>query len=73
MTGRIPRLPMVVSFHPETGLIIPVSVVDEVSFLLKMAKIRDPMVATEEASAYVALSMKKESDSLSSLEGADKT
>lgn len=46
VTGGVRGLPTVVSFNPETGLIVPVSGLDKVCVVLKLTPIRDLMVAT---------------------------
>lgn len=46
MTGRVSRLPTVVSFHPEAGLIIPAFGLFEVGIRLEIAALRGLVVAT---------------------------
>lgn len=55
MTDRTWHLCLVVCFHPETGLIIPVPVLDELGVLLDMAGLRGRMVSAIAYSAICAI------------------
>lgn len=48
MAGKLRRLTTVVSFHPKTGLIIPVSGLEEEGFFLEMVALQSLMVSTVE-------------------------
>lgn len=54
MTGRIWRLPTVVSSHPEAGLVIPVLGINKVGIFLEMTTPSGPHVASVANSAINA-------------------
>lgn len=60
MAGRVWRLPMSVSFHPEAGFKGLVSCLDEVGILLAMAALQLLMVGTVTSSAISAAGHKEE-------------